>query len=189
MSGFVHLHTHSHYSLLDGAATVGALVDAAVRNKMAALALTDHGNMFGAIEFYRACIAAGIKPLIGYEAYVAPGSRLEKSALENESTSYHLTLLVRDMEGYRNLVKLASEAYLTGFYYKPRIDNELLRAHSGGLIALSGCAMSRISACIMRDDIDGAERVAREYTEIFGDGNFYLELQDHGITELMKIRE
>jgi len=189
VSGFVHLHVHSHYSLLDGAATVNALVGAAVRNKMSALALTDHGNMFGAIEFYRACIAAGIKPLIGYEAYVAPGSRLEKTALENESASYHLTLLVRDMEGYRNLVKLASEAYLTGFYYKPRIDDELLRAHSGGLIALSGCAKSRLSGCIMRDDFDGAERVAREYSEIFGDGNFFIELQDHGIAELKKINE
>ena len=187
MSGFVHLHVHSHYSLLDGAATVKALVGAAAKNKMNALALTDHGNMFGAIDFYQTCMSAGIKPIVGYEAYVAPGSRLEKSARENESTSYHLTLLVRNMDGYRNLVKLASEAYLTGFYYKPRVDDELLRAHSDGLIALSGCMKSQLSAAIMRGDLDAAEAVARKYAGIFGEENFYLELQDHGIPEQRRI--
>jgi DNA polymerase-3 subunit alpha len=182
-SRFVHLHTHSHYSLLDGAATIDDLIDAALREKMPALALTDHGNMFGSMEFYKTALARGIKPIIGTEAYVAPGSRTDRNARESEATAHHLTLLVRDATGYRNLLKLASEAYLTGFYYRPRIDLELLNAHHEGLIALSGCMSGQTARLILNDDMEGAERVAKQYEDILGKGNFYLEAQDHGMSE------
>ncbi len=186
-SRFVHLHTHSHYSLLDGASTIDNLVEAAVRAKMPALALTDHGNMFGAMEFYKKCLAGGIKPIVGCEAYVAPGSRLDKSARENEATSHHLTLLIRNTEGYYNLLKLSSEAYLTGFYYKPRIDRELLKQHHAGLIALSGCMSGQVARLIIAGDMAGAEQAALEYRDIMGEGDFYLEVQDHGITNQKKM--
>jgi DNA polymerase-3 subunit alpha len=180
---FVHLHAHSHYSLLDGAATIDALIDAALREKMPALALTDHGSMFGSMEFYKAALAKGIKPIIGSEAYVAPGSRTDRTTRESEATSHHLTLLVSDGTGYKNLLKLASEAYLTGFYYRPRIDLELLRAHHQGLIALSGCMSGQVARLILSDDMEGAERIAMQYQDLFGKGNFYLEVQDHGLSE------
>ena len=182
-SQFVHLHTHSHYSLLDGAATIDDLIDAALREKMPALALTDHGNMFGSLEFYKAAVAKGLKPIIGYEAYVAPGRRTERVTRENENTAHHLTLLVADHTGYKNILRLASEAYLTGFYYKPRIDLALLREHHAGLIGMSGCLSGQVSRLVLADDMEGAERTAVEYREIFGAGNFYLEAQDHGLSE------
>jgi DNA polymerase-3 subunit alpha len=183
VAGFVHLHTHSHYSLLDGAATIDDLVDTAVREKMPALALTDHGNMFGSLEFYKAAQARGIKPIIGYESYVAPGSRMERVTRENENTAHHLTLLVTNATGYKNLLKLASEAYLSGFYYRPRIDNEILHQHHEGLIAMSGCLSGQVPRLISGNDMEGAERVAMTYRDIFGAGNFYLEVQDHGLSE------
>ena len=140
MPQFVHLHTHSDYSLLDGAQRIPAVVARARQLGMPALALTDHGNLFGAIHFYKACRQAGIQPILGMEAYVALGSRLDKP--KRLSDYHHLVLLARDLDGYHNLVRLASEAYLTGFHYKPRIDAELLRAHAGGLVALSACLRS-----------------------------------------------
>jgi len=182
-SRFVHLHTHSHYSLLDGAATIDGLIDAALREKMPALALTDHGNMFGSMEFYKVALAKGIKPIIGYESYVAPGGRTDRTTRESEATAHHLTLLVADGTGYKNLLKLASEAYLTGFYYRPRIDLELLKAHHQGLIALSGCMSGQVARMILSDDMEGAERIAMQYQDLFGKGNFYLEAQDHGLSE------
>ena len=137
---FVHLHVHSHYSLLDGAAKIPDLVRTAKEYEMPALALTDHGNLFAALEFYNACQKMGIKPIVGYEAYIAPNSMLEK-----DKERYHLTLLAKNYEGYRNLMILSSEAFLSGFYYKPRIDKELLAKHSQGLIILSGCSF--LGAC------------------------------------------
>ncbi len=136
---FVHLHVHSQYSLLDGACRIHDLVDAARRYNMPALAITDHGNLFGVIEFYDACMKGGVKPIIGVETYVAPGSRLEKEAKGISDASHHLILLAKDESGYKNLLKLISAAHLEGFYYRPRIDKELLAKHSKGLICLSSC--------------------------------------------------
>ena len=137
-SDFVHLHVHTQYSLLDGACLIRKLVDIARRMKMPAIAMTDHGNMFGAIEFYQACMQNGIKPIIGCEVYIAPKSRFDKTIYSGGETSNHLILLARDETGYRNLMKLASLAYLEGFYYKPRIDKDALAQYSEGLIGLSG---------------------------------------------------
>ncbi|MFC1582033.1 DNA polymerase III subunit alpha [Planctomycetota bacterium] len=173
MAEFVHLHVHSHYSILDGAATVEKLVDRAVSEKMPAMALTEHGNMFGAVEFYNKAMGAGIKPIIGYEAYVAPRTIQDR----DKKRYYHLTLLVKDLTGYKNLMRLASIAYLDGFYYKPRIDRDLLRTHHEGLIALSGCLGSAISQNILNNNVEEARDWARELRGIFGEDNFFLELQ------------
>src|SRR5262249_39123696 len=135
---FVHLHCHSHYSLLDGANRIPELVEHVKKHGMNAVALTDHGNLYGAIEFYRACTDANINPVIGYEAYVAPGKRTEREARRRGDAGFHLTLLARDNQGYRNLIKMASIAFLEGYHYVPRIDKELLAAHKDGLICLSG---------------------------------------------------
>src|SRR3989454_2592930 len=137
---FVHLHCHSHYSLLDGASRIPELVEQAKKQGMNAIALTDHGNLYGAIEFYRECKDAGLNPIIGYEAYVAPGKRTDREAKKRGEAGFHLTLLCKNAAGFRNLVKMASLAYLDGYYYVPRIDKELLEAHKEGVICLSGCA-------------------------------------------------
>ena len=136
---FVHLHVHSHYSLLDGACTIDALIDTAKRQGMRSLALTDHGNLFGAIQFYTKAIAAGIKPIIGYEAYIAPGSRFDKERRTIQGASYHLILLARNEAGYKNLLKLSSAGYTEGFYYRPRVDKEILAQWGEGIIA---CALA-----------------------------------------------
>jgi DNA polymerase III subunit alpha len=183
MSDFVHLHLHSQYSLLDGANRLDDVIAAAAEARMPAMALTDHGNMFGAIEFYNRARAAGVKPIIGIEAYVAQGSRLERNVGRGGGGANHLVLLARNEAGYRNLLKLTSAAYLEGFYYKPRIDKELLRAHAEGLIGLSACLKGEINEKIVARQEREAEAAAREFLEIFGEGNFYLELQDHGIAE------
>jgi DNA polymerase-3 subunit alpha len=178
---FVHLHCHSHYSLLDGANRIPELVAHTKASGMNALALTDHGNLYGAIEFYRECKAAGINPIIGYEAYVAPGHRSERAAgAKRGDAAYHLTLLARDNTGFRNLVKMASVAFLEGLHYVPRIDKELLEAHKEGLICLSGCASSEFSECILRDQLDEAQKVAEWFARLFGP-NFYVEIQDNGL--------
>ena len=147
---FVHLHCHSHYSLLDGASPIGAWSTRPRSLGMNALALTDHGNLYGALEFYQKAKAAGINPIIGYEAYIAPGSRFHKEAARMKEASYHLTLLAQNRMGFQNLVKLASAAFLEGFYRKPRIDKELLAAHSEGLICLSGCVSGEFSRALLR---------------------------------------
>ena len=139
---FVHLHCHSHYSLLDGASTIDRLVDRAVELGMNSLAITDHGNLHGALEFYQTAKAAKLNPIIGYEAYIAPGSRFQKDAGNQKDASYHLTLLARDRTGFDNLLQLATKAYLEGFYFKPRIDRELLEQYGEGIICLSGCLSS-----------------------------------------------
>jgi DNA polymerase-3 subunit alpha len=183
MAEFVHLHNHSDFSLLDGAASVPSMVAKAKALGMGALALTDHGNMFGAVKFYDACREAGIKPIVGAEFYVAGGSRFERTGTENGNKYWHLILLAKDAEGYRNLLKLSSASYTEGFYYKPRIDFELLAAHAGGLIASSACIAGEVPSLILMGKEAEAERVAMRYAELFGKGGYYLELQDHGISE------
>ena len=161
---FAHLHCHSHYSLLDGAGDIGKLVNRASEHGMTALALTDHGNLHGALEFYRKAKAKDINPIIGYEAYIAPGSRFDKGgASSSKDASYHLTLLAQNHTGYKNLIKMASAASLEGFYFKPRIDKELLEKHSEGIICLSGCVSSEFSRCVMKGlDTEGVEKQARD---------------------------
>jgi DNA polymerase III subunit alpha len=181
MSDFVHLHLHSQFSLLDGANRLDDVIKAAVEAGMPAVALTDHGNMFGAIEIYNKARAAGIKPIIGMEAYVAQGSRLDRTP--GRGSSNHLVLLAKDETGYRNLLKLTSASFLEGFYYKPRVDKELLRQHSEGLICLSACLKGEVNEHIVATREREAEAAAKEFLDIFSEGNFYLEMQDHGIPE------
>lgn len=177
-SPFIHLHTHSHYSLLDGLSKIDGLIEKALACNMPALAITDHGNLYGAIEFYKKAKKAGIKPIIGLEAYVAVRSRFDKqSGIDHRR--YHLTLLARNLSGYKNLMKLVTASHLEGFYYKPRVDKELLRAHAEGLICLSGCMGGELARAIRNNDTERAEAVAREYEEIFGKGNYFLEIMHH----------
>ena len=184
---FVHLHVHSEYSLLDGACRIPDLVEAARKHRMPALAITDHGNLFGAIEFYEACMKGGIKPIIGVEAYIAPGSRLEKESKGIDEASFHLILLAKDEVGYRNLLKLISISNLEGFYYRPRIDKEVLGRHSKGLMGLSSCLNGEVSHWLARGDEVKAEKAASELGGLFSKGDFYLEIQDHGIADQRKI--
>ncbi len=185
---FVHLHVHSHFSLLDGAITVPDLVSAAKANGMDALALTDHGNLFGAIQFYRKCQEAGIKPIIGMEAYLAPESRFEKKK-SPQGAYTHLNLLARNAEGYRNLLTLSSLSYLEGFYYKPRIDKDLLRQHAAGLIGLSACLSSEINRKAVDGTAEDVRAKVQEFKEIFEPGYFFLELQRNGLAEQERVLE
>jgi DNA polymerase-3 subunit alpha len=185
---FVHLHLHTEYSLLDGACRLDRLVDKAHELKFPALAITDHGAMHGVIDFYQAAREKGIKPIIGCEVYVAPGSRLDKKTSSGGRDVYHhLLLLAKDAAGYKNLIKLTTEAHLTGYYYKPRIDKELLAAHKEGLIALSGCLASEIPDWILKDQMDKARGTVDWFKQTLGADNFYLELQNHGIAEQAKV--
>src|SRR5688572_393007 len=183
---FVHLHCHSHYSLLDGASEIGTLVKRAKDLGMNGLALTDHGNLHGALEFYKKAKDVGINPIIGYEAYIAPGSRFEKKdAANSKEASYHLTLLAQNRTGFRNLVKLASAASLEGFYYKPRIDKELLERHHDGIICLSGCVSSEFSRGILRgvgseDHLKEAMETAQWFQRLFGD-RYFIEIMNNGV--------
>ncbi len=187
MPDFVHLHNHSDFSLLDGAAPIDGMVAKAEALGMKHLALTDHGNMFGALKFYHACRARGINPIVGCEVYVAPGSRLVKSGTEAGNKFHHLVLLARDARGYRNLMKLCSAGYTEGFYYKPRIDDEILREHREGLIGSSACLAGEIPGLLLQNQTGEAARRAGFYAELLGRGNFYLELQDHGIPEQRRV--
>ena len=187
---FVHLHTHSHYSLLDGLAKIDGLISRAKELGMKSLAITDHGNLYGAIEFYQKALKAEIKPILGIEMYVAPKSRFEKTAGKNDDKYFHLTLLAENNEGWQNLLQLATKASLEGFYYKPRVDKELLRQYSKGLIALSGCPKGEVPQNIINNNFDAAEKAALEYEEIFGKGNFFLEIGHHPrIQEVVKSQE
>ncbi len=178
---FVHLHNHTEYSFLDGAIRIKNLVAKAKSFGMPALAITDHGGMFGAVEFHAACLKEGIKPIIGFEAYVAPQSRFDKTRSAGEDNYHHLILLAKNNEGYRNLMKLSSIGYLEGFYYRPRIDLEAIRAHSQGIIATSACVGGAIPRALLEGNVEKAKRIAEEYIGIFGADNFYFELQNHGI--------
>jgi len=185
---FVHLHLHTEYSLLDGACRLDRLMDKAHAHKFSALALTDHGVLYGAIDFYKAAREKGMKPIIGCEVYVAPGSRLEKkSSSGGRDVYHHLVLLAKDETGYKNLIKLTTAAHLEGYYYKPRIDKELLAAHREGLIALSGCLASEIPEAIQRDQLPKAREAIDWFKQTLGVENFYLELQNHGIAEQAKV--
>jgi len=185
---FVHLHLHTEYSLLDGACRLDRLVDKAHELKFPALAITDHGAMHGVIDFYKAAREKGIKPIIGCEVYVAPGSRLEKKTSSGGRDVYHhLGLLAKDENGYKNLIKLVTAAHLEGYYYKPRIDKELLAAHKDGLIALSGCLASEIPEWIIKEQLPKARDAMDWFKQTFGPENFYLELQNHGIAEQAKV--
>ncbi|HYF01266.1 MAG TPA: DNA polymerase III subunit alpha, partial [Planctomycetota bacterium] len=187
---FVHLHVHSDYSFLDGACKIHDLVKKVQTLGMGACALTDHGNMLGAIEFYDAAKKAGIKPILGIEAYVAPGSRREKKEVKGlKEPCYHLTLLAKNEAGYRNLMKLSSASFQEGFYYKPRMDKELLARHAEGLIALSGCPSSEFGRACRADDWTQALRVADDYKQIFGAENYYLEVQSHDFEDELKLQE
>ncbi len=185
MSGFVHLHLHSEYSLLDGACRVKDIPRRAKECGHSAVALTDHGVMYGAVSFYRACVAEGVKPIIGCEVYVAPRTRFDKTG--SDAHPYHLVLLCKNEIGYRNLIHMVSNAFTEGFYSKPRVDMELLRGHAEGLIALSGCLAGRIPQLLLRGDFSGACDVARELSDIFGKDNFYIELQNHDLPEEKQI--
>ncbi|AIQ46265.1 DNA polymerase III subunit alpha [Paenibacillus sp. FSL R7-0273] len=185
MSPFVHLHVHSEYSLLDGAARITDLVRRAGEYGMKSLALTDHGVMYGAIPFYKACTAAGIKPIIGCEAYLTAGSRRERGSRKDQPI-YHLILLAKNETGYRNLMKLVSIGHLEGQHYKPRIDMEALAAHAEGIICLSACLGGEVPQHLLHGRDDEARKAALRYKEIFG-GDFYLELQDHGIPEQKRV--
>jgi DNA polymerase III subunit alpha len=182
---FVHLHLHTEYSLLDGAVRMRELMRKAAEFRMPAVAMTDHGNLFGAIEFYQEATRAGVKPIIGCEAYIAPRSHKEHAASRRDA-AYHFTLLAQNETGYRNLVKLVTTAHLDGFHYAPRIDKELLARQSTGLIGLSGCLAGEINSAIQSDNIDKAKQAAAEYRDIFGPENFFLELHDHGMEEQRK---
>ena len=186
---FVHLHVHTQYSLLDGACKVEELIDRAIAYKMPAVAMTDHGNMFGAIDFYTKAMKKGIKPIVGAEVYVAPGSRFEKTSKGIRDAAYHLILLAKDEQGYNNLMKLVSIGYLEGFYYKPRVDKEVLAKYNDGLIAVSACLKGETAQLILAGDVDKAKKTAEEYQRIFGKGNFYIEIQDNGIEEQYKANE
>ena len=191
IDNFVSLHNHSHYSLLDGLASPAELADRAVELKQPALALTDHGNMSGVIDFYTACKERGIKPIIGYEAYVAPNSRFDKASKKGDITAYHLTLLAKNEIGYKNLIQLATKGYTEGFYYKPRIDMELLKLHSVGIICLSGCIYSQLCRGILNlrsgFDVNG---YIIEMVNIFNNGSdFYIEIQDHGLPEQKEYKQ
>ncbi len=185
---FIHLHTHSHYSLLDGLSKLPEMVALAKKHDMPALGLTDHGNMYGAIEFYKAAKKADIKPIIGVEAYIAARSRFDKEP-SVDAKRYHLTLLAKNATGYRNLLKLVTAANLEGYYYKPRMDHDLLRAYSEGIVCLSGCFGSELSRALARNDEAEAERIAHLYQEIFGAENYYFEIMHHpGVEGLMDVR-
>ncbi|MDX1582964.1 MAG: DNA polymerase III subunit alpha, partial [Thermoanaerobaculia bacterium] len=188
---FVHLHMHTQYSLLDGATRPAQLASRVGRLGMPACAITDHGNMFGAVEFHDAMRAEGVKPIIGCEMYMAYGSRFEKAGAEDQSadagSNNHLIVLAENEQGYRNLVKLVSAGFTEGFYYKPRIDKELLREHRDGLIVLSSCLKGEVSQALATDNFDRAKAAASEFRDILGPNNFFLEIQDHGIPDQQKI--
>ncbi|MGB3058078.1 MAG: DNA polymerase III subunit alpha, partial [Candidatus Omnitrophota bacterium] len=182
-SGFIHLHVHTQYSLLDGACRLDELLGRVQEYNMSACAITDHGNMYGAVEFYQRAVKRGIKPIIGAEIYIAPESRFDKTSHGIKGASFHLVLLAKNMTGYKNLMEIVSCGYLEGFYYKPRVDKEVLSRCNKGLICMSACLKGEISHFLLSDQWDQARKAATEYVDIFGKENFYLELQDNNIEE------
>lgn len=189
MRPFVHLHSHTEFSLLDGISRLPDMIGKAKAQNMPALAITDHGNMYAAIYFYKQCMAAGIKPIIGCEVYVTEGSRFDRPEGRSRERLKHLVLLAETMEGYRNLVKIVSKASTEGYYFKPRADHDLLAAHSKGIIALSACIQGEIPQYILQDNPEGARRSLEWYIETFGKDNFFLEIQNHGIPEELRVQD
>ena len=187
MQDFVHLHVHSEYSLLDGMCRVSELSKRAKELGMKAIAITDHGVMYGVVNFYEACVKEGIKPIIGCEVYMAPRSRFEKEAGKDDKY-FHLTLLAKNKKGYENLIKLDSLAFTEGYYYKPRIDHDLLEQYHEGLICLSGCLAGEINQAFLNGNNDEAERLAKWYKDLFGE-DFYLEVQNNGLPEQVQANQ
>ena len=181
------MHLHTEYSLLDGATRISEIADKAIREGQNAVAITDHGVMYGAVEFYNELRAKGVKPIIGCEVYVAPRSRFGKTG--SDAHPSHLVLLCENEIGYRNLIKLVSLSFTDGFYIKPRVDLELLEQYHEGLIALSGCLSGKVARMIAETDMSGAIAFAKQLNGIFGDGNFYLEVQDHGIALQKRVND
>src|SRR4030042_2545461 len=188
-SEFIHFHLHTQYSLLDGACRIPQLLERAKQYKMDSLAITDHGNMFAAIDFYLEAQKAGIKPIIGCETYIAPASRLEKSSVGIEDASYHFILLAKDEIGYHNLMKLVSSGYLEGFYYRPRIDKEILQQYNKGLIGFSACLKGEIPVLLQQMRFNDAIKAADDFSNILGKDNFYLEIQENLIPEQKIVNE
>ena len=186
---FAHLHVHTEYSLLDGSNKIKEYVARVKELGMNSAAITDHGSMYGVIDFYKEAKAAGIKPILGCEVYVAPHSRFDRESTEGEDRYYHLVLLAENNEGYQNLIKIVSRGYTEGFYYRPRVDKELLKTYHTGLIALSACLAGEVQKEILKEQYEKACKVAKEYLAIFGEGNFFLELQDHGIAEQKRVNQ
>ena len=184
---FTHLHVHTEYSLLDGAARIKDLVSHAAELGMNSLAITDHGAMFGVVEFYKECKKQGIKPIIGCEVYTAARKMTDKDP-EKDKHQGHLLLLAKNETGYKNLIKIVSQGYIKGYYYKPRIDKDLLREHSQGIIALSACLAGKVQNLLLFGDYEGAKKEAQELLEIFGQGNFFIEIQDQGLEEEARIK-
>ena len=179
--GFTHLHVHTEYSLLDGSSKIKELAARAKELGMDSLAITDHGVMYGVIDFYRACKEVGVKPIIGCEIYVAPGSRFDREVGRGEERYYHLVLLAEDDLGYHNLMKIVSRGFTEGYYYKPRVDMEVLEEFHEGIIALSACLAGEVAVKLNMMDYDGACEAALRHRRIFGENNYFLEMQDHGI--------
>ena len=186
---FTHLHVHTEYSLLDGSNKINEYVARVKEMGMNSAAITDHGVMFGCIDFYRAAKAAGIKPILGCEVYVAPGSRFDREIGQAEDRYYHLVLLAENNHGYENLMKIVSKAFVDGFYYKPRVDMDLLQEYHEGIIALSACLAGEVAKNITRGMYEEAKSAALRYEKIFGKGNFFLELQDHGIPQQQRVNQ
>ncbi|MCF0131879.1 MAG: DNA polymerase III subunit alpha, partial [Pseudobutyrivibrio sp.] len=186
---FVHLHTHTEYSLLDGSNKIKEYVKKVKSMGMNAAAITDHGVMYGVIDFYRACKAEGINPVLGCEVYVTPGSRFDREVGHGEDRYYHLILLAKNNEGYQNLIKVVSAGFVDGFYYRPRVDFEILEKYSEGLICLSACLAGEIARMLMRGLYEDAKTAALKYRDIYGEDNFFLEMQDHGIPEQQTVNQ
>ena len=183
---FVHLHVHSEFSLLDGLSRIGEMTQRVADQGMPALALTDHGSMYGVIPFYAAAKKAGIKPIIGLEAYVAPRGMTDKEG-KQDADYHHMILLAKDDVGYKNLLALTTASHLEGYYYKPRIDKELLAKHSAGLIGTSACLGGEVLKRLGQGDEQAAAKAAMEYRDILGDGNFFIEVQEHGIDDQRRL--
>ena len=184
MNNFVHLHLHSEYSLLDGSTRINLLPKRVKDLGMDAVALTDHGNMYGAIAFYNACKDAGVKPILGCEVYI---SEKDMTVKDRTNKRYHLILLAENNEGFKNIMKIVSTGYVDGYYYKPRVDKEVLKKYSKGVIATSACLGGEVQKALLNRDKEAAKKAALEYRDIFGEGNFFLELQDHGMPEQARV--
>lgn len=186
---FTHLHVHTEYSLLDGSCKIRELVARAKELGMDSMAVTDHGVMYGVIDFYKAAREVGIKPILGCEVYVAPGSRFDRENVNGEDRYYHLVLLAENDQGYQNLMKIVSKGFVDGFYYKPRVDYELLETYHEGIIALSACLAGEVQRYLSRGMYEEAGRAALRYQDTFGKGNFFLELQDHGLDAQKQVNQ